>query len=109
MKSYLFLMLLIFIACNVEKKTEEIVLKDANHEILKKIAKIFAYCGAENGDCFIAKLNELYDDLTFEQSMALKNFELSPQCQNDCVNIFSDELKDKSLSETLCNIYICLK
>ncbi len=109
MKSYLFLMLLIFIACNVEKKTEEIVLKDANHEILKKIAKIFAYCGTENGDCFIAKLNELYDDLTFEQSMALKNFELSPQCQNDCVDIFSDIIKDDSQSEVLCEIYVCLK
>ena len=37
MKSYLFLMLLIFIACNDEKKTDEIVLKDANHDILIKI------------------------------------------------------------------------
>ena len=109
MKSYLFLLLLIFIACDAEKKTDEIILKDGNHDIIKKLAKIFAYCGAKDGDCFMTKMNELLDDLSFEESMALKNFELSPQCQNDCVNIFSDELKDKSLSETLCNIYICLK
>ena len=106
MKSYFFLLILVFIACDIEKKTDEIVLKDSNN-ILKKIAQIFVYCGAENGDCFIAKLNDLFYNLSMEEYTEFTNFRITKQCLTDCVDILSDALKDDSVSEALCSIYVC--
>ena len=107
MKSYLFLMLLVLIACDDEKKTDEIVLKSSNQNIIEKIAKIFAQCGPENGDCFMAELKDFFYNLNAEDYTEFENFRITSECQNVCVPIFTNALKDEHTSEVLCSIYVC--
>ena len=106
MKSYLFLLLLVFIACNIEEKTDEIILKDFVQDLLIKIADIFKECGVENIDCIIAEMTNLNYELTPEQVKDFENFRDSP-CQNDCVNIFSDVIKDGLITEEFCKNLLC--
>jgi len=107
MKSYLFLLLLVFIACDVEEKTDEIVLKDIGHDFLEDLLKIVQECGGlEEEDCIGQKLMDIYYNLSSEEIEEIKNFLLSPECQNDCVDIFKDLIKDPSQLEQTC-VYIC--
>jgi len=108
MKSYLFLLLLVFIACNVEKKTNEIVLKDFPHDLLEQIADIFKECELYNESCIDEKMTDLYYNLTYEQLNELQIFILSPECQNDCVDIFLDVFKDEIETQQFCTNNICL-
>ena len=107
MKSYLFLLLLVFISCDIEKKTDEIILKDIPHDFLKDIYKIIEECGPGNQECIFGKLRDLYFSLSHEELDEIQNFLLSPECQNDCFEIFSDIVKDDSDTEYLCDNIIC--
>jgi len=107
MKSYLFLLLLVFIACDVEKKTNEIVLKDFPHDLLEDMADVIEECGIEDGDCIAQNIMDLLYDLTPDQIDELQKFVLSEECQDDCVDIFSDVIKDDSITEEFCKSEIC--
>ena len=108
MKSYLFLLLLVFIACDVEEKTDEIVLKDIGHDFLEELYKIIEECGGlEDEDCIELKLMDIYYNLSSEEIAEIKNFLLSPECQNDCVEIFKDLIKDDSFTQQFCVNIIC--
>ena len=102
MKSYLFLLFLVFIACDVEKNIDEI--EDFAYEILKKIADILKECGIDNNDCTGEKMMDLYNELTFDQIMELQNFLISPECENVCVDAFTDVMKDV---EEFCANKLC--
>jgi len=106
MKYYLFLLLLVFIACDVEKQTDEIILKDYGHDFLDAVADIIEECGIEDDDCITDKFTQLYLNLTPDQALELQQFVLSPECQPDCVEALKDAVKDESLTDVYCN-YIC--
>ena len=108
MKYYLFLLLLVFIACDVKKKTNEIVLKDFPYDFLEKFANIIDECGMEDGDCISENIADLFYDLTPDQMMEFQNFLSSEECQDDCVDIFSDVIKDDSVTEEFCKFDICI-
>ena len=107
MKSYLFLLFLVFIACNIEEKTDEIILKDFVQNLLIKIADIFKECGVENIDCIVAEMTNLNYELTPEQVKDFENFIKSPECQNRCVDTFSEVIKDDSITEEFCKTLLC--
>jgi len=57
MKSYLFLLLLVFIASDVEEKTDEIILKDFAYDYFEELYYIYEQCDVfKDLDCINDKL-----------------------------------------------------
>jgi len=102
MKSYLCLLLLVFISCNVvEKKTDEIVLKDFIHDIFEKLVIIIENCGYDD-DCIEGQYSELINNLTPEQINEYYYFIQTPECRNDCIEIFGNVF-DEAYTEYYCD------
>ena len=106
MKSYLFLLLLVFIACDVEEKTDEIVLKDIPHDFLNKFHDIIEGCGGFFESCIAGKYLDLLFNLSREELEEIEQFALSPECYGDCVEIMKDVIKDEKILEREC-INLC--
>ena len=106
MKYYLFLLLLAFIACDiVEKKTDEIILKDNIHEFLEKLINIILNCGESDYNCIHGQINNLYYDLYPETFIEITNFLHSPECEKICKDVFIKKLGGGT-TKIYCN-YIC--
>ena len=102
MKSYLCLLLLAFISCNIfEKKTDEIVLKDFIHDLFEKLVSIIENCGYDD-DCIEGQYSELTKNFSPEQFQEYENFIQSPECRNECIEIFGN-IFDEEFTEYYCN------
>jgi len=89
MKTYFLLLLLAFITCVVdEKQTDEIVLKSFGRELIEKIADIWVNCG-DDDECYSGQIIELSKNMTPKQVKEFENYRKSPECMNDCNEIFS--------------------
>jgi len=102
MKSFFCLLLLAFIVCDViEKKEEEIVLKDYPHELLENMVNIIVNCG-ENPQCYAMQISELMSKMTQDQLMEYSTFIQSPECKNVCNEIFSGKVSGY-IADSYCN------
>ena len=73
---------------------------------MEDIADIFEECGLDD-DCFSEKLTDLYYNLTPENLKELEEFASSPECEDECIDIFKDVIKDDSVTEDYCINDIC--
>ena len=74
MKSYIFLLILAIISCNmIEKQTEEeLVLKDAIGDFFSQIINVVNNCGM-NLDCIGGQVGDVWNNLSEEQKQEMKN------------------------------------
>jgi len=106
MKSYLFLLLLVLIACDVEEKTNENEGEDIVKELMKNISEIIQNCGVENIDCIQAKFMEKIQSITPEDLEKFKEFLQSPECPNECSDTLKSVVQDETMVTLVCS-YLC--
>jgi len=94
MKSFICLLLLAFIACDVAEKKDEIVLKDFGEEFFEQLANIIANCGEENTECISGQVADLVSGMSYEQQMEYSQLVLSQECKGICVDAFSDKVSE---------------
>ena len=94
MKSFICIFLLVFIACDVVEKKDEIVLKDFSSDLFEKFVNIIKNCGETNYECIGGQIKEVISEMTIEEITEYHKLIESPECKSECIDIFSGKIYD---------------